>query len=478
MTAQYNDPAGGTPSSVGGQIRTDAYIKKALYEVQKEQYFTQLADTTSMPKNMGKTIKRYHYLPILDDSNLNDQGIDANGVGSDDAFVEKTIIIKQPEVTSTGNGHVWHYAVGNGVDAAAALTAAQATAVDIFKNLGIFDTDYATTVAAIEALTPAWVVDTTPAVVPHSGNLYGSSKDVGTILGKIPVLSESGGRVNRVGATRIELEASIEKRGIFEEYTKESVDFDTDAELQMHINRELLNAANELTEDELQIDLLSGAGVILYGGDATSTAEITGEAGTPSVVSYENLMRLGIILDENRCPKHTKIITGTRMIDTKTVDAARILYIGTEMIPTIRRMKDLFNNQAFIDVRHYAAGTTILRGEIGAVDQFRIVVVPEMAHWAAAGGAVTTNTGYRESGGKYNVYPMLVVGDQSFTTIGFQTDGKSVKFKIKHSTPESNTAYSADDPYGEKGFYSIKWYRGTMILRPERIALVKAVAEM
>ncbi len=71
---------------------------------------------------------------------------------------------------------------------------------------------------------------------------------------------------------------------------------------------------------------------------------------------------------------------------------------------------------------------------------------------------------------------MLVVGDESFTTVGFQTDGKSVKFKIKHSKPGSPESY-ANDPYGETGFMSIKWYYGFMALRPERIAVVKTIAE-
>ena len=45
----YNDPLGGTPSTVGTQFRTDYYQKKALIEVKKEQYFSPLADVTNMP---------------------------------------------------------------------------------------------------------------------------------------------------------------------------------------------------------------------------------------------------------------------------------------------------------------------------------------------------------------------------------------------------------------------------------------------
>lgn len=72
---------------------------------------------------------------------------------------------------------------------------------------------------------------------------------------------------------------------------------------------------------------------------------------------------------------------------------------------------------------------------------------------------------------------MLVVGDGSFTTIGFQTDGKTVKFKITHKAPGEATA-DRTDPYGETGFMSIKWYYGFMALRPERIAVLKTAAVM
>lgn len=387
MTMQYKNPPT-TPSSAGPQINTQYYEKKALIEAQKEQYFTQLADVASMPKNMGKKIKRYHYLPLLDDANINDQGIDAAGA----------------------------------------------------------------TIA--------------------NGNMYGSSKDIGTISGKMPALSETGGRVNRVGFKRKEIEGTLEKFGFFDEYTQESLDFDTDADLMMHINREMIMGANEITEDALQIDLLNAAGVIKYAGNATSNATI----GADDIVTYGDLMRLAIDLDNNRTPKHTKVITGSRMVDTKTIPSARVAYIGSELLPTFKAMKDLHNNAAFISVEKYAAGGTVLVGEVGAVDNFRLVVVPEMMKWAGAGVADTGNTCY-ETNGLCDVFPILVVGDESFTTIGFQTDGKSVKFKITHKAPGEATA-DRNDPYGETGFMSIKWYYGFMALRPERIALIKTAAKL
>lgn len=393
----YNAPAEGSKSTIDGagsdQMNTFFYLKKAIIEARKEQYFMPLASVENMPMHFGKKIKVYEYVPLLDDRNVNDQGLDAAG----------------------------------------------ATIAD--------------------------------------GNLYGSSRDIGAITSKLPVLSENGGRVNRVGFTRIQLEGSIEKFGFFHEFTQESMTFDSDEMIMDHLSRELMNGAVQLTEAVLQKDLLAGAGVVLYTGAATSDATITGadEAVEASLVTYDDLMRLDQTLTDNRTPMRTKVITGSRMTDTRVLPAARVLYVGSELVPHLKGMKDLFNNKAFIEIQHYADAGNVLNGEIGSIDKFRIVQVPEMLHWAGAGAAEQTNPGYRATDGNYDIFPMLCIGDDSFTTIGFQTDGKSVKFSVMTKMPGKETA-DRNDPYGETGFSSIKWYYGLLIKRPERIAVVKTVA--
>jgi N4-gp56 family major capsid protein len=395
----YNAPtqtAGGTASDIegsgsDGQMQTFFWLKKALIEARKEQYFMPLASAINMPKHFGKTIKVYEYVPLLDDRNVNDMGIDAAGATIADGFI------------------------------------------------------------------------------------YGSSKDIGTITTKLPVLSENGGRVNRVGFTRLSREGSIAKFGFFTEFTAESLDFDSDDGLMDHLSRELMNGAVQITEAVLQKDLLTNAGVLLYPGVATSPATISGEDGAETIVSYADLMRLDQLLTDNRTPKQTKVIVGSRLIDTKTLPAARVMFVGSELVPLLKAMVDLHSNAAFIPVQQYGDAGTILNGEVGTVDAFRIVQVPEMLHWAGVGAAVTDNAGYRETGDNYDVYPMLVIGDDSFSTIGFQTDGKTVKFNVMTKMPGKETA-DRNDPYGETGFSSIKWYYGILIKRPERIGLIKTVA--
>ena len=418
MPQIYNDPVNAAASTIGAQARTDFYHKKALIAVRDQQYFMPLADVRGMPKHMGKKIKQDVYVPLLDDRNVNDQGIDAAGTA-----------------LTAGTWSGWN-------SAGVLQGSTYATEGDAVTGAGVGGE-----------------------VAENGQFLYGSSKDTGTIMSKIPALTENGGRVNRVGFTRLQVEGDLYKRGFFTEYTQESMDFDSDSELNMHITEEALVGANELTEAELQADLLTNAtanGTAYYMGG-------TNKLTVDEVVTYTDLLNLSIALDNNKTPKKTKIISGSRMVDTRTINGGRVMYIGSELIPVLEAMVDLHSNPAFISVEKYADAGNVMNGEIGSVRQFRIIVVPEM-QFDEGGGASAADTAGNGANGA-DIYPMLVVGDGAFTTIGFQTDGKTVKFSINHKKPGKEIA-DLNDPYGEVGFYSIKWYYGFMALRPERLGVI------
>lgn len=394
MAQLYNAPPG-TPSDIGPQFNTHYWDRRSLIDAAEQMFFSPLADVRSMPMHYGKELKVFYYVPLLDDRNVNDQGLDAAGV------------------------------------------------------------------------------------VMADGNMYGSSKDVGTISARMPTLTEEGGRVNRVGFTRLERSGTLQEHGFFTEFSEDMMTFDTDSDLYGHMSREMVAGANEITEDLLQIDLLSNAGIVVYCGAATSDITTTGEGANPSVVTFMDLKKLSIVLDDNRTPKNTKIIKGSTMTDTATINASRIMYIGSELQITVENMVDGLGNPAFTPVRKYAAASTIMNGEIGSVGDFRIIVVPNMMHWEGAGALATAgNLGYADDGTNYNIYPMLVVGDGSFATVGLQGSGKKgakQKFKIIVKKPGKEMA-TVQDPYGKIGFSSITFYHGFIALRPERLAVVKTVA--
>ena len=359
----------GSNSTVGTQFNLFKYNKQAVIEATKKQFFGQMSGVLNQPKHFGKTVKKYLYVPILDDRNSNDQGLDAAGAAYDD------------------------------------------------------------------------------------GNLYGSSKDIGVITTKLPILSEEGGRVNRVGMTRLELEGSIENFGIFEEWTRDSMNFDTDDMLMSHLYREAGRAAGELNEDKLAIDLYNAAGIEIFAGGAASLTL------TVAPCEIGELELMDKTLTENYCPMDTQIIKGSRNIDTETIDGARYAHCSIDSRLSLQKMKDSFAEKAWTPARMYAAGGTLATGEKGAIDSFRFIEVPEMP--TTLGGTGDTEI----------IHPILFIGSGSFTQIGFQSNGKTTKLEIITKKPSKETA-DRNDPYGKKGFYSINWWSGVLIERPEWIGKI------
>jgi N4-gp56 family major capsid protein len=476
MAQLYNAPPG-TASTVGTQFNTDYWDRRSLIDAAEKMFFSPLADVRSMPMHYGKELKVYYYTPMLDSRNVNDQGLDAAGVvlaSTSSLVVFPRTVVTVADATKAAAVTAIEANTGSVITAVAGADGSGGTGLATITLSGGLIATYTNAAAAtVKALAVGAVVSV------NGGNMYGSSKDVGTISSRMPTLTEEGGRVNRVGFTRLERSGTLQEHGFFSEFSADSMTFDTDSELYSHMSREMVAGANEITEDLLQIDLLSNSDTVFYTGVATQDSEMTGEGANPSVVTYSDLKKLSIVLDDNRTPKSTKVIKGSTMTDTMTVNASRIMYIGSELQITVENMVDGLGNPAFVPVRKYASAATIMNGELGSVGDFRIIVVPNMMHWEGAGGVASgSNLGYSDDGTNYNIYPMLVVGDGSFATVGLQGSGKKgakQKFKIIVKKPGPDMA-TVQDPYGKIGFSSITFYHGFIKLRGERIGLVKTVA--
>lgn len=385
MPIAYNDPRNDKPSSVGPQAKTAYFERRAVKSVEEEMYFSQMGTPVRLPKNTGNTLQCYVEVPILDDRNINDQGIDASG-----------------------------------------------------KKI-------------------------------KDGNLYGSSRDIGIVTAKMPVIGEHAARQNRVGITRLMIEATLQNFGFFIEFTESARDFDSEPAFKDWAYKKMIEAANKLHEDQIQIDLIHAAAIRKFCGTAVKDADMD----ETSRVQYGDLSTLSVDLDNTHTPKNTKILSGSNKIDTRTINASRIMFVGTEIQQDLKRLKDYHGERAFTSVEKYADQTNIVRGEIGSIDNFRIVSINSMLVWTDKGAKVAADklihTGPE---GRANIYPMLVVGDDSFEIITFKSDGKNTRFRTIVREPSDANA-DRTDPFAKMGFMSCQWWYGMLIKRPERIALLK-----
>ena len=415
-------PVGGAAGNA--QLNPFYYDKQAIIEVNKKAYIGALSGTRNQPKNMGKEVKKHLMIPLLDDRNINDQGIDAAGV---------------------------------------VLDSTKWTAID--ASGAIVGTAYADEAAAIVAAETG-VGDGDGTVKQTSGNLYGSSKDIGTIGALTPVISETGGRVNRIGFTREVITGTIENYGYFYEFTKDDLDFDSDPKLYSHLYRESGKAMGEMTEKSLMIDLIGGAGIELFAGDNVSVAAIA----ATDIVDLADLRQMTKVLNANDCPMDTQIISGSRNIDTKVVANARYAYTSDDVVSHLEDMMNTVTGKhAWAYVEEYADGakfskSNTAKGEVGKILKTRFIEHPEMV--------IEENAGVLA----IDVSPILYIGSGSFTQIGFQSSGTKSKFNIIVKKPGMEVA-DRQNPYGKVGFVSSEYWYGVLIERPDHIGIIWTATE-
>ena len=429
MSMKFNN-GGYNPatSSLGAQINDKFWSKVAVKEARKKRVFSQLGDKLVQPKNYGDTLVKYHELPIIHKLNINDQAIDANGVR----------LVKNK----------WY-----AYDSARAMTG---------DANGYATKELAKTAAGA-----------TGSIKSGNGNLYGGDTDFAVIKGSFPSLNEEGGKVNAVGMKRLLLEAKVTEFGFHVPFTKKMLDMDTETGLLARISREVGEAQGEIREKQIAAGLLSASEINrVLAGSASTIAEM----GAADKVSFTDIRGMEQSLKLARSPKQTKMIDGSTKIGTVVIGAGYAAYVGQELLPVLEDMVHAGIN-VWKPVESYAAAGTIMEDEIGKVSSTRFIEVEDMIKYGGAGASSTDGVNDTDvenmyvTGGKYDVFPILYVGSDSFGTIGFDGDVARVNTVMP-------TADAHNDPYGKKGVVAISWFHGILVYRNERIRQILTTAKL
>ena len=312
---------------------------------------------------------------------------------------------------------------------------------------------------------------------PTTGNLYGSSRDLGDITAGLPVLGEGASEVNRVVVTKKTGEVSFNRFGLHIAYTDE-VELFSEDRVQM-IYREMLgDAAAQVNEDLIQKDMLSGTNVY-YIGSAVSrvtvgqdTTDAGGADDADSIIGYDDIRKITATLVSNRAKKFPSIITGSTKIDTKTINSSYVGIVGPEVKYDLQGVADMHGRPAWIPVNQYGSAATLMPHEVGAINEMRFVETERAQKWVGGGAAIPGSyTGtLANDGSNFNVYPILCPTQGAFATVGLQGWGK-MKFNAKAPGQVSDT-----DKYGTRGFFSVNWFYAGIILDESKLLRVETCA--
>jgi len=187
----------------------------------------------------------------------------------------------------------------------------------------------------------------------------------------------------------------------------------------------------------------------------TNVAYANGSARNAVNTKLTQALQRAVIrtLRSNKGMMFSKVLDGSIDVGTKPVEASYIAITHTDVEHDIRELT------GFIPAAAYGSRKLVSEYEIGAVDNVRYVISPDLNPIIDAGGA-KGSTAVSTSGTLADVYPILYLAKEAFGCIAL--GGKAAK-SVSPSILPSGTR-DKSDPLGQRGYVSAKYYHTCKIL--------------
>jgi N4-gp56 family major capsid protein len=223
----------------------------------------------------------------------------------------------------------------------------------------------------------------------------------------------------------------------------------TDKIQDLHEDRVLDDAMTALadqaasTKEAILWGVLRGGTNVFYANGAARTS-----VNTP--IDLDVVNAAVNLLKRNHAKKLTTKIGAGPGISTEPVNASFVAFAHTDLETDIRDM------DSFVPTERYATGSTIDENEIGKVNEVRFILSPQLSPFADAGGSAGTMRS--TSGTSADVYPVIVVGKESYGTVPLK-GVSAVEMAVKN--PKMG---EPGDPLGQRGHVAWKiWYQAVRL---------------
>ena len=260
-------------------------------------------------------------------------------------------------------------------------------------------------------------------------------------------------------ATYSDVTATLEQYGDSVNLTDVIVDTHEDPVLNEYMDICGEQAAE--TIEELRINILKAGTNVFYANGVASRTLVN---SPPTRGDFRKIYRY---FKKYKAREISQIIKATAMISTEPVAMAYFCMGHTDLDSDLRGIS------GFIPAEQYSDSGKMLPGEIGKIEQFRIILTAMFDPWLAAGVAGTTylSGGIEVSGATAcDVYPLLFTARDAYGIVPLQGFNSVTPMVLNPGKP------SKSDPLGQQGFVSWKTYQTAAILNQNWFARLECAA--
>ena len=213
------------------------------------------------------------------------------------------------------------------------------------------------------------------------------------------------------------------------------------------------------TVEELRINIIKSGTNVFYAAGVASRATVN---SPPTRGDFRKIYRY---FKKHKAREISQIIRASAKISTEPVAPAYFAMGHTDLDADIRGIS------GFIPMEQYSDSTKVLPGEIGKIEQFRIILTAMFDPWDTAGASGTTYL----SGGvevsiaaSCDVYPLLLVAKDAYGIVPLQGFNSIKPMVVNPGKPTKS------DMLGQIGFVSWKTYQTAAILNQAWMARLEA----
>lgn len=197
------------------------------------------------------------------------------------------------------------------------------------------------------------------------------------------------------------------------------------------------------TIEELRRDVIVAGTNVIYANGASRAAVNT----IIAVGDFKTAVRF---LENQKAMRFTQLIKPATGINTEAVAPSFWGWCHPDIRPTIRAMT------GFIDVKDYSNNQSVVEGEIGSVEEVRVVSTTKGKIWT--GGGTSGGSNVKETGGDADIYATMIFARNAYGLIPLDTQGE-VRSIIK-----SIGSAGSSDPLDQRGSVAWKVATATKIL--------------
>lgn len=185
---------------------------------------------------------------------------------------------------------------------------------------------------------------------------------------------------------------------------------------------------------------------VLKGGTNVYYSGGTSRATVDEKVTLSFLRKISRNLQANHAKRITGVLSASPDFGTTAVEAAYLVFGHTDLESDFRDLA------GFKHVSEYGQRKPVHPQEIGSVENYRVILSPELASIPDAGAAVGATGLYSTGAANVDVYPIIVCGEDAWGQVALRGSDAMDPTWIP---PGEKTK---DDPLGQRGFIGAKFY--------------------